>query len=71
MSDGYSSTAIVSVEAAVTLINRLFNRGLLKGVSSPSWPDVPKSHWAFEDIEEASRNHEYTISSDGEEILAK
>ncbi|WP_052759460.1 cadherin-like beta sandwich domain-containing protein [Paenibacillus sp. DMB20] len=44
---------------AVVLLNKMFNRLPLSGVSQPSWTDVPASHWAYGDIEEASGNHEY------------
>ncbi|WP_438444993.1 Ig-like domain-containing protein [Gorillibacterium sp. sgz5001074] len=52
---------------AVTMINRAVNRGILTGGFAPSWPDAPKSHWAFGHIEEASRNHESTRINDLEE----
>ena len=54
---------------AVTIINRLFGRGPLHGVSRPSWSDVPASHWAFNEIEEASRDHDYEPLSGGGERL--
>jgi hypothetical protein len=54
---------------AVTIINRLFERGPLHGVTQPSWPDVPASHWAFAEIEEASRDHQYTLLPGGGEKL--
>ena|GEM_PF-4314515 len=55
---------------AVTLLNRMFNRGPLHGVTAPSWPDVPTSHWAFEDIEEASIYHHYSNeASHGETLI--
>ncbi|MGN7762008.1 S-layer homology domain-containing protein [Paenibacillus sp. 22594] len=53
---------------AVTVMNRLFDRGPLNGVSSPDWADVPASHWAFADIEEASKDHTYRIDN-GKEWL--
>ncbi|WP_019915093.1 S-layer homology domain-containing protein [Paenibacillus sp. HW567] len=51
---------------AVTVINRLFARGPLNGVTSPTWSDVPASHWAFADIEEASKDHTYRIDNNKE-----
>lgn len=52
---------------AVTVFNRLLNRGPLYGMSGPSWSDVPVSHWAYHDIEEASKDHSYLIRSQGGE----
>ncbi|QSF46363.1 S-layer homology domain-containing protein [Paenibacillus tianjinensis] len=54
---------------AVTVINRLFGRGPLSGVTRSSFSDVPVTHWAFADIEEASLNHKYTVQS-GKEVIA-
>jgi len=45
---------------AVTIINRVLNRGPLTHVPVPSWKDVDHKHWAYGAIEEASRNHFYT-----------
>jgi len=56
---------------AVTVINRLFERGPLYGITQPSWPDVPQSHWAFAEIEEASRDHQYTVLPDGREYVSE
>nr|WP_281367795.1 cadherin-like beta sandwich domain-containing protein [Saccharibacillus deserti] len=52
---------------AVKIVNRLFDRGPLYGVSAPSWPDVPASHWAYEEVEEASRSHNFTLRPEGGE----
>jgi|GEM_PF-1697590 len=53
---------------AVTMINRLFKRGPLYGISSSAgWPDVPLSYWAFRDIMEASHDHAYHIRPEGGE----
>lgn len=72
--DGYGdgtfrpNQALTRAEA-VKVINRLFGRGPLHGVTQPSWPDVPANHWAFREIEEASRDHHYTIRpGDGEQL---
>ncbi|RAV15581.1 S-layer homology domain-containing protein [Paenibacillus contaminans] len=43
---------------AVTLINKILKRGSLEW-TSPTWSDVPLAHWAFEDVEEASRTHRH------------
>lgn len=55
---------------AVTMINRMFERGPLNGVTTPSFPDVDTTHWAFKDIEEAARFHYYFIDEDGNEQLS-
>lgn len=39
---------------AVVLLNKMFDRLPLSGKSQPSWTDVPATHWAYGDIEEAS-----------------
>ncbi|NQS76754.1 MAG: cadherin-like domain-containing protein [Peptococcaceae bacterium] len=55
---------------AMTMINRMLNRGPLTGVEQ-SFPDMPKSHWAFGEIEEAVRTHTYYYTSDGCEKMAQ
>lgn len=52
---------------AVTAINRVLGRGPLMGVTQPGWNDVPVSHWAFGDIEEASTDHISKPSTQGGE----
>ena len=42
---------------AATMINRMLGRGPLSGRSAPTWPDVPFSHWASGQVEEASSSH--------------
>jgi len=54
---------------AVKIVNRLFNRGPLHGLTQPSWPDVPTTHWAYEEIEEASQAHDYTNLPEGGENI--
>ncbi|WP_279041552.1 S-layer homology domain-containing protein [Brevibacillus borstelensis] len=39
----------------VTIINRLVNGTQLSAVSGQSWPDVPPTHWAYKDIEAATK----------------
>ncbi len=51
---------------AVTMINRMLNRGPLKGVES-TFPDVGKEHWANGDVEESTRSHEYYRNQDASE----
>ncbi|KAI7266223.1 hypothetical protein KC345_g8238 [Hortaea werneckii] len=54
---------------AVKIVNRLFGRGPLYGVTASSWPDVPLTHWASGEIEEASRNHNFTEHAGGGETI--
>lgn len=56
---------------AVKIINRMFDRGPLYGVTKPSWPDVPSSHWAFHEIEESSREHDFHSRLEGGENLVE
>jgi len=51
---------------AVTMINRMLNRGPLKGIA-PSFPDVDTEHWANGDVEESTRSHDYYRNSDSSE----
>ncbi|HZG79758.1 MAG TPA: S-layer homology domain-containing protein, partial [Brevibacillus sp.] len=39
----------------VTIINRLTNKIQLSPVNGQSWPDVPPTHWAYKDIEAATK----------------
>lgn len=50
-------------------MNRLTGREPLTGVTRPAWPDVPASHWAFGQVEEASTSHLFESGSDGAERL--
>ncbi|MFS0725304.1 S-layer homology domain-containing protein [Paenibacillus sp. 1P07SE] len=52
---------------AVTILNRMFNRGPLYGGTGPRWSDVPEGHWAYYDIDEASSNHAYALRPEGGE----
>lgn len=52
---------------AVTALNRVLGRGPLTGVQQAHWSDVPLSHWAFGDIEEASTDHVAKPGLTGEE----
>lgn len=58
----YRPKAALTRAELVTLMNRLLKRGPLAGIKVPAWPDVDAGHWAFGDIEEASRNHNYNLS---------
>ncbi|OXM85415.1 S-layer homology domain-containing protein [Paenibacillus rigui] len=55
---------------AVTLINRMLYRGPLHGLA-PQFPDVPESHWAEGDVQEATVSHESTRNNDGSEAWQK
>ncbi|MBJ6364003.1 S-layer homology domain-containing protein [Paenibacillus sp. GCM10012307] len=55
---------------AIMILNRLFNRGPLYGVPTPSWSDVDISHPAYFDIEEASTDHDFTPRKEGGEQWA-
>lgn len=52
---------------AVAILNRLLERGPLYGVAAPSWPDVSAKHWAFGNIEEASKDHRFKPRDEGGE----
>lgn len=52
-------------------MNRMFERGPLNGVTTPSFPDVKATHWAFKEIEEAANSHSYIINEDEKEQLSK
>ncbi|MBD3920873.1 tandem-95 repeat protein [Paenibacillus sp. PR3] len=41
---------------AVTMINRMLYRGPLTGLA-PIFPDMPSTHWAFGDVQEATVSH--------------
>ena len=56
---------------AVVMMNRMFERGPLNGVTTPSFPDVKAKHWAFKEIEEAAKSHSYFIDEDKNEQLSK
>ncbi|WP_339249206.1 S-layer homology domain-containing protein [Paenibacillus sp. FSL P2-0136] len=55
----------------VTVFNRILERGPLYGETVPVWSDVPMTHWAFHQIEEASRDHSYTSRPEGGETMIK
>jgi len=50
---------------AVVILNRALGRGPLYGLESSPWADVPDTHWARRDIEEASVDHEYVPRTEG------
>lgn len=52
---------------AVKVLNHLFKRDPLTKVKTSTYKDVPTTHWAFAEIEEATREHIFTIDTDGKE----
>ncbi len=54
-------------QEAVVMINHMLYRGPLTNVTS-SFPDMPNGHWAFGDVEEAVRSHEFVINDGNEEM---
>ncbi|NBD27370.1 S-layer homology domain-containing protein [Paenibacillus glycinis] len=54
----------------VAIINRILNRGAL-GWTTSSWKDVPTTHWAFQDIEEASVSHAFATDAKGSEVVTQ
>lgn len=50
---------------AVTLINRMLSRGPLTGLK-PQFPDMPQTHWAFGDVQEATISHTAKRGASGE-----
>lgn len=56
---------------AVKVLNRIFKRGPLTESTTSTFKDVPTTHWAFEEIEEAAREHSYNVNADGKEVLKK
>ncbi|MEB2301405.1 FIVAR domain-containing protein [Lysinibacillus xylanilyticus] len=56
---------------AVVMMNRMFERGPLHGVTKPSFVDAKATHWAFNEIEEAANSHSYIINENGKEHLSK
>lgn len=56
---------------AVKVLNRLFERGPLYGVEKPSFIDVPMTHWAFLEVEEAAQEHHWKRDQNGREVYDK
>ncbi|MEI7024098.1 S-layer homology domain-containing protein [Paenibacillus sp. y28] len=53
---------------AVAIMNKLLGRGPLNG-TEPKWSDVPKEHWAYGAIQEASTDHAYESNAAGEQYV--
>lgn len=56
---------------AVTVVNRVLGRGPLYGITEAVWKDVPDTHWAAGDINEASVDHSFEIREQGGEQLGE
>ncbi len=69
--ESFEPNAALTRAQAVVMMNRMFERGPLHGITKPSFPDVKATHWAFKEIEEAANSHSYTIDEDGKEQLSK
>ncbi|WP_236336639.1 cadherin-like beta sandwich domain-containing protein [Paenibacillus auburnensis] len=67
----YRPTGNLTRAEAVKIVNRLFGRGPLYGVTTPTWPDVPVTNWAYNEIEEASIDHTFTVRNEGGETLSQ
>ncbi|RRJ63283.1 hypothetical protein EHV15_10385 [Paenibacillus oralis] len=67
----FKPNAYASRAEAVVMLNRMFERGPLYGVTAPTFPDVPATHWAFNDVEEAATTHSYIIDEEQKEVIAE
>lgn len=58
MQDGsFQPNARLSRAEAVVIFNRMLHRDPVSAATTSSWSDVPSTHWAFGDIESASKDH--------------
>ncbi|CAG7628765.1 hypothetical protein PAESOLCIP111_03038 [Paenibacillus solanacearum] len=55
---------------AVTMMNKILKRGSQDWTIS-TWRDVPSTHWALKNIEEASHPHQFTKNIDDSESIVK
>ncbi|WP_342534602.1 hypothetical protein MHB40_11045 [Lysinibacillus sp. FSL K6-0057] len=49
------------------MMNRMFERCPLHGVTKPRFPNVKVTHWAIKEIEEVANFHMYLVDGDGKE----
>lgn len=56
---------LIKRSEAVTMLNRMLSRGPLNGLTQ-QFPDIPASHWAFGDVQEATASHTSKRSDSGE-----
>ena len=55
---------------AIVMINKMLYRGSLK-VDENTFIDLEKDHWAFEHVEDAARNHKFTVDKQGNKVLVE
>ncbi|QPR67065.1 S-layer homology domain-containing protein [Lysinibacillus macroides] len=53
--DTFNPEGFLTRAQAVKILNRLFERQVLTEVQTPLFPDVPRQHWAFYEIQEAAK----------------
>ncbi|WP_037285677.1 S-layer homology domain-containing protein [Saccharibacillus sacchari] len=56
---------LIKRSEAVTMLNRMLTRGPLNGLTQ-QFPDIPATHWAFGDVQEATVSHTSKRSDSGE-----
>ncbi|CAH1197690.1 hypothetical protein PAECIP111893_00885 [Paenibacillus plantiphilus] len=66
----FKPNALMIRTEAVTMINRLLHRGPLANVQQ-SFPDMPKTHWAFGHVQESAVTHQFSRNADGSETMTK
>ncbi|WP_155593415.1 InlB B-repeat-containing protein [Lysinibacillus cavernae] len=54
--DTFNPDGYVTRAQAVKVLNRLFERQVTKEHQNPTFTDVPSTHWAFYEIQEAAQN---------------
>ncbi|MGN7477447.1 cadherin-like beta sandwich domain-containing protein [Solibacillus silvestris] len=59
--DKFRPEANLTRAQAVKVLNRLFKRGPLTVSTAATFTDVPATHWAFGEIEEAAREHSSSL----------
>ncbi|MBB6735253.1 InlB B-repeat-containing protein [Cohnella zeiphila] len=69
-SGAFRPDRVLTRAEAVALFNRLEGRGPLTGVSKQTWSDVPPSHWAYDEIEEATVAHTVKRGDNGTEVYS-
>ncbi|MBB6733192.1 S-layer homology domain-containing protein [Cohnella zeiphila] len=67
----FQPNKVLTRAEGVTVFNRALGRGPLYGETKSTWSDVPMSHWAFYQIEEASQVHSYTSRPEGGETIVQ
>ncbi len=68
-SDGtFKPEEVIRRAECIVIINKALKRGPLNGASQ-TFTDVPKQHWAFRDIAEATMDHYFTTNKYGIEFI--